>query len=82
MRVPITKFRQQLFRLVERAMEGERLEFIHKGVVFQVVPERRPSKLAKLTGQPVVAPGGDLARASRDLLREMEAEWEKDWSEL
>ena len=82
MRVTITKLRQELFKLVDRALDGEPLEFTHKGVVFKVTPESKPSKLAKLTGQTVVAPGADLERASRDLLKEMESEWEKDWSEL
>jgi len=30
----------------------------------------------------VVAPQAELEKAGRDLLREMEAEWDKDWSEL
>jgi len=81
-RVTITKLRQDLFRLVDQAMRGEPVEFVYKGVLFQVVPETKPSKLAKLTGQPVVASGADWEQVSRDLLREMESEWEKDWSEL
>jgi prevent-host-death family protein len=82
MRVAITKFRQDLFQFVERALKGEPLEFTHRGVVFKVVPEIKPSRLARLTGQTVVAQGTDLEQASRELLREMESEWEKDWSEL
>jgi prevent-host-death family protein len=82
MRVAITKFRQELFHFVERALKGEPLEFTHRGVVFKVVPEIKPSRLAALTGQTVVAQGTDLEQASRELLREMESEWEKDWSEL
>ena len=82
MKVGITKFRQDLFPLVERALRGEPVEFTHKGVVFKVVPELKPSRLAALTGQAVVAKGTDLEQASRQLLREMESEWEKDWSEL
>ncbi len=82
MRVTITKLRQDLFRLVDQAMRGEPVEFVYKGVLFHVVPETKPSKLAKLTGQPVVASGADWGQVSRDLLKEMESEWEKDWSEL
>jgi antitoxin (DNA-binding transcriptional repressor) of toxin-antitoxin stability system len=79
--VTITKLRQNLFQLVDRALEGETVEFTYKGHRIRVVPEEQPSKLHKLVGQPVVAPGG-LARASKDLLREMESEWKKDWAEL
>jgi len=82
MRLTITRFRQELFKLVDQALQGEPLEFTHKGFVFKVVPEAKPSRLARLTGQPVLAPDTDLEQASRDLLREMESEWEKDWSEL
>ena len=82
MQVTITKLRQDLFRLVDRALAGEPLEFVHKGVRFRVVPESKPAKLAKLTRQSVVAPQAELEKAGRDLLREMEAEWDKDWSEL
>ena len=82
MRVTITKLRQDLFRLADRALQGELVEFAHKGVLFRMVPEVRPAKLARLTGQTVVAPDSDLETARRDLLKEMESEWEKDWSEL
>ena len=44
--------------------------------------ETKPSRLARLTGQTVVAPGADLGQARRRLLQEMESEWERDWSEL
>lgn len=82
MKVTITRLRQDLFKLVERAIGGEPVEFAYKGVQFKLAPESRPSKLAKLTRQTVVAPGNDFEQADRDLLKEMEAEWEKDWSEL
>jgi antitoxin (DNA-binding transcriptional repressor) of toxin-antitoxin stability system len=87
-KVTITKLRQDLFRLIDSAREGEPLEFDYKGTVFRIVPEAKPSKLAKLTRQTVVAPAsravgvGSLDEASRALLSEMQAEWEKDWSEL
>jgi antitoxin (DNA-binding transcriptional repressor) of toxin-antitoxin stability system len=81
-RVTITKFRQDLFKLVDRALQGQPLQFTHKGVVFTVSAEAKPSRLARLTGQTVVAPGADLGQARRRLLEEMESEWERDWSEL
>jgi antitoxin (DNA-binding transcriptional repressor) of toxin-antitoxin stability system len=82
MRVTITRLRQDLFNLINKTLQGEPLEFTHKGVVFRIVPEPKPSKLSKLVGQRVVASGSDLEQARRELLKEMEAEWEKDWSEL
>jgi len=38
--------------------------------------------LDRLSRAAALAPGTDFDLAARDLLREMESEWEKDWSEL
>lgn len=81
-KVTITQFRKDLFRLVDRAIAGEPLEFVHRGVVLRVESRAKPSRLSGLTGQPVIAPGSDLERASRELLQEMQSEWEQDWAEL
>jgi antitoxin (DNA-binding transcriptional repressor) of toxin-antitoxin stability system len=78
----ITEFRKDLFQLADRALKGEPVEFVYRGVVFKVTPEKKQSKLAKLVGQPVLAGGVDLEQASKELLSEMEAEWLQDWSEL
>ena len=80
MTVNITEFRRNLFQLADQALEGKPIEFIHKGVIFKVVPETPVLKLSKLTRETVVAPGVSLDTS--DLLKEMEAEWEKDWSEI
>ena len=84
MRVTITRFRQELFKLVDQSLEGEPLEFVHRGVVFKVVPEKKMSKLSKLTAQKVLADDADLSQtgALSDLFTEMESAWTKDWSEL
>lgn len=78
----ITKLRQDLFRIMDQALEGEPVQFTHKGVVFRVVPEVVPDKLARLVRQAVVAPGTEISQAGKDLLHEMEAEWQADWAEL
>ena len=82
MTATITQFRKELFHLADQAMNGEIVQFTYKGVVFQVKPEKKQSKLAKLVGQPVVAEGVDLELAGKELSAEMQAEWEKDWSDL
>lgn len=78
----ITRFRKDLFGLADQALKGETVEFIYRGVVFKVTPEKKKSKLDKLVGQQVVAEGIDLEQASKELFTGMEAEWLKDWSEL
>jgi hypothetical protein len=78
----ITQFRKDLFQMADQAINGEIVQFTYKGVVFQVKPEKKQSKLAKLVGQPVIAEGVDLESAGKELSAEMQAEWEKDWSDL
>lgn len=82
MEVTISKLRQNLFQLVEKALSGEPVQFVHKGVVFEIKPETAPDRLSRLTRQTIVAPGGDIAEAGKELLKEMEAEWEQDWADL
>jgi len=74
MKVTITQFRQDLFKLVNQALEGERLEFVYKGTGFRVVPEKRVSKVSRLTPEPIEMPEIDWEQASKELLTEMEAE--------
>lgn len=78
----ITQFRKDLFTLAEHALEGERVEFVYRGVVFHVLPEKKKSKIENLVGQPVLAPGVNLEDAGKELLAEMEKEWLGDWAEL
>ena len=83
MPVTITRFRQDLFRLADEAIDGKSVQFVYKGVVFQVVPEgTQAKKLDRLVGQPTLASDVDLEQASKDLAAEMEAAWLKDWSEI
>ena len=48
MTVTISEFRKSLFQLVEKARNGESVEFTHQGEVFCVVPQKRPSRMARL----------------------------------
>jgi hypothetical protein len=78
----ITQFRKELFRLADQALGGEAVAFTYRGIVFQVMPEKKTSKLNKLVGQPVLAANIDLEQASKELSAEMEAAWLEDWSDL
>jgi hypothetical protein len=68
--------------MADQALKGEPVAFVYRGVVFNVTPEKKQSKLDRLVGQPVVAEDVDLEQASKELFAGMEAEWLKDWSEL
>ena len=82
--VTITKFRQNLFNLADQALNRETVEFIHKGVTFKVVPVTPTSKLARRKGRGVLKAGVDPDGIidSTELLKEMEALWEKKWADL
>jgi len=84
MAVTITQFRQKLFQLADQALEGETVEFIHKGVTFKVIPQTRKSKLSRLTAENIFPPGVDPDSIvdTSDLWKEMEAEWLKKWDDL
>lgn len=82
MEVTITKLRQDLFRLVDRALDGEPVQFTHKGVVFRIAPEKPADKLSRLSRQQIVAKAGEAGEGGDELLKEMETEWQKDWAEL
>ena len=82
MSTTITQFRKELFQLADQALKGESVEFLYRGVVFKVTPEKRQSKLENLVGQPVLAAGADLENAGKELLAEMESEWMSDWAAL
>lgn len=69
--------------MADEAMAGKSVQFVHKGVVFQVVPQTtRASKLDGLVGQPTINHDVDAEQASRKLAAEMEAAWVEDWAEI
>jgi antitoxin (DNA-binding transcriptional repressor) of toxin-antitoxin stability system len=82
MQVTITQFRKELFKLADVALRGTPVEFSYKGIVFRLMPEAKPSKLSRLTAENILAPDSDFEGDQRRLLAEMQAEWERDWSEL
>ena len=82
MNATITRFRKEMFQLADKALNGEQVSFIHRGVVFHVTPEKKQSKLNKLVGQLVLANDIDPEQASQELSAEMETAWLEDWSDL
>jgi len=86
MRVTITEFRKNLFKLVERVIAGESVEFVHLGTTIRlIIPEARPSKLERLTPRQISNPKmteEDQREAERKLQAEIQSELLKDWSEI
>jgi len=86
MKVTITEFRNNLFKLVEKVIAGESVEFVHQGTTIRlVVPEGRFSKLDRLTPRQITNPEmseKDHQAAERRMRQKMMAEIEKDWIEI
>ncbi|MDE3197745.1 MAG: hypothetical protein KGN84_15455 [Acidobacteriota bacterium] len=82
MAVTITQFRKDLFHMADQALNGERVAFVYRGVVFHLMPEKKKSKLENVVGQPVLAEGVDPEQACKELSAEMEAAWREDWAEI
>ncbi len=81
MDVTITEFRRNLFSLVEQAMDGVEVHVTHKGKSFTLKPDLPPGdRLSRIVPMNIIV--GDLKGASEQLMKEMEAEWEKDWAEI
>ena len=86
MQVTITEFRNNLFKLVEKVIAGESVEFSHRGATIRlIVPEGRSSKLDRLTPRQIANPDmteEEHRAAERRMQTEMLAEIEKDWAEI
>jgi antitoxin (DNA-binding transcriptional repressor) of toxin-antitoxin stability system len=80
MEVNITRFRSELFELVNRALNGELIYVTHKGVRVRLVPEGGHDRLSRITPLQVVNPNADPSDATwKDEMREA---WERDWADL
>jgi len=80
-RITSTEFRKNLFRIVERAIQGEFVEVLHKGRVVRLVPGDRPSKMSRLIQRDTIhGTPEDLAQGQRQLDDEMRASWDEKWA--
>ena len=79
MEVPITQFRQNLFDLVNQALDGKEVWVSHKGRRLRLVPEHSPSKLSRITPMQIISPGVDIEDDSwkADMMREWEQKWDR-----
>jgi antitoxin (DNA-binding transcriptional repressor) of toxin-antitoxin stability system len=79
-KVTSTEFRKNLFQIVERAIQGEFVEVLHKGRVVRLVPGNMPSKLSRLIQRDTIhGTVEDLDRSQRQLDDEMRISWDKKW---
>lgn len=80
MKVTSTEFRKNLFQIVERAIQGEFVEVLHKGRVVRLVPGEKASKMSRLIRRDTIrGTPEDLDRGQRQLDEEMHTSWEEKW---
>jgi hypothetical protein len=81
MKVTNTEFRKNLFQIVERAIQGEFVEVLHKGRSVRWVPGENASKVSRLMHRDTVrGTPKDLERDQKQLDAEMRASWDKKWN--
>jgi prevent-host-death family protein len=80
MKVTSTEFRKNLFQIVERAIQGEFVEVLHKGRVVRLVPGEKASKISRLIRRDTIhGTPEDLDRGQSQLDEEMRTSWEEKW---
>jgi antitoxin (DNA-binding transcriptional repressor) of toxin-antitoxin stability system len=73
MKVSASRLREDIYSILDRALAGFPVEVVRKGRVLRILPEEKPSKLARLKKRPCVV--GNLESI-------VHMDWTKEWSEL
>ena len=83
MSVKATEFRKNLFSVLERVSHGETIEVSYKSAIIRLSPQNTGSKLARAKRQHALLVDPDsIVHSDEQLLKEMDQEAERDWSEL
>jgi hypothetical protein len=78
-----TALRRNLFAALEKALGGETVEIEYKGARIRLAVERPGSKLARAKRQnTLLVDPRSIVHSDPELLKELEAEWERDWKML
>lgn len=82
MEVSITKFRQDIFEMMNQATKGRDVSVVYKGRRLKIVPEGPVgSKLGRITPLQIISPGATTLD-DPELKEEMERALEQDWKAL
>lgn len=80
MTVTTTDFRKNLFQLIERALNGERIEIVYKNRRIRLTPAEPTSKLARLAPRDTLNCAPDeFDQLLRTQDQELRSEWEQKW---
>ena len=78
MRFPISRFRREIFALVDRAAEGEEISLSYKGRLFRIRAEIAPEpRLERIRPLQIVNPAASLDQINwqQELIQALERDW-------
>jgi antitoxin (DNA-binding transcriptional repressor) of toxin-antitoxin stability system len=81
-KVTAAEFRRNVFKLVEKVIAGETVEFIHQGTPIRLMVPLQVDRLTPLQISNPSLSKGRQRTAEQKLQAEMWAEIEKDWAEI
>ncbi|HLK18434.1 MAG TPA: hypothetical protein VKT81_05735 [Bryobacteraceae bacterium] len=73
MKVTASKLRENIYGILDQALEGVPVEVVRKGKILKIVPEVKPDKLSRLKKRNYIV--GD----SDDIVH---MDWLSEWTEL
>ena len=80
-KVTTTEFQNNLFQIIERALQGEFVEVAHKGRLVRLVPGDKPAKMSRLVQRDTIhGTPEDLDRGQMELDTEMRTLFEEKWA--
>jgi antitoxin (DNA-binding transcriptional repressor) of toxin-antitoxin stability system len=80
MTVTATDFRKNLFQLVERALNGELIEIVHKNRTIRLAPSEPHSKLSRIVQRDTLnCTPEEFDQAVRAQDGETRRQWEQKW---
>ncbi len=80
MTVTATDFRKNLFQLIERALNGELIEIVHKNRRIRLAPSEPKSKLSRLVERDTLnCTSDEFDQAVRSQDDEMRRQWNEKW---
>ena len=83
MTMTATQFRKDLFKVLEKVLEGETVDIAYKGSSIRIAPRGATSKLARAKRQNTLRCNPeDIVHSDPKWMAEFEAEWRKDWNKL
>lgn len=83
MQVTATKFRKDLFKLLDQARRGESVEVLYKGATVQLTVPGAHSKLSRARRQHALAVDPEaIVHIDKKLMANLEVQWRKEHDRL